>query len=736
MFRVLVLLLPVFLFFRQIPTTLSLPDSCECGKLSKCIQSAKILSEGSLQYLQHIDKGPSMIEANLLVNILGIPRHEHDNFVVLPNDSISFDWLPESHDVIESSRSQPLLTHSILLDAAATPMHTTRITVLFDEINMRLRSQYKISIHSIYNAPCNEMVQLEHPGSLKLVLACEKVRGANCQNAIKVDYHPQCNVDMKYSTRVFEADGKGEAEIFVAVNDTHYEGAKYFIAYYGLCDSKTINRYTKKGKCILDMKQATSKRFCPMEKGDCLFGIDRNLTISPLMVGEYGIQLCVVYDPLYEKPPIAYTNTRILAHKVTLASSSLAISSVTPSLHGTILVYASLIILVFILLIAIIVYKCYTGRIRCCRRKKQIDRFVLDEKCLNIHHNHILGSGKFGTVYLAQLSAELHGPVILDDQQRVAVKTPYDSKEARALFMEEVEGAKCVGRHPKLVAIIGTVMSDDFMHFVMEYCHHGNLKEYLAKRRNYMLGLQNRNIDLNAPMANIEGVDFEQVFTVEDIHRIASQACTGMAYLAQNSIIHNALCARHVLITSDHSVKISDFGNITFENNSHKFELPTELTKWTAIEILKGSQPSPKSDVWCFGVLLWELSTVGGSPYHNTDNRNVLSLLEKGFRLPKVDNASLLLYQLMRELWCDSPDDRMTFAQLSSRLSYTIQQDYNASHRFVTIDRFAPYYVDSEEDTKTLPILSVPEPGKNNRRTSNDPAHLLSESERLLGFRR
>ncbi|PAV77278.1 hypothetical protein WR25_22899 [Diploscapter pachys] len=501
---------------------------------------------------------------------------------------------------------------------------------------------------------------------------------------------------MKYSTRVFEADGKGEAEIFVTVNDTHYEGAKYFIAYYGLCDSKTINRYTKKGKCILDMKQATSKRFCPMEKEDCLFGIDRNLTISPLMAGEYGIQLCVVYDPLYEKPPIAYTNTRILAHKVTLASSSLAISSETPSLHGTILVYASLIILVFILLIAIIVYKCYT----------------------------------------AQLSAELHGPVILDDQQRVAVKTPYDSKEARALFMEEVEGAKCVGRHPKLVAIIGTVMSDDFMHFVMEYCHHGNLKEYLAKRRNYMLGLQHRDIDLNAPMANIEGVDFEQVFTVEDIHRIASQACTGMAYLAQNSIIHNSLCARHVLITSDHSVKISDFGNITFENNSHKFELPTELTKWTAIEILKGSQPSPKSDVWSFGVLLWELSTVGGSPYHNTDNRNVLSLLEKGFRLPKVDNASLLLYQLMRELWCDSPDDRMTFAQLSSRLSYTIQQDYNASHRFVTIDRFAPYYVDSEEDTRTLPILPVPEPGKNNRRTSNDPAHLLSESERLLGFRR
>ena len=51
---------------------------------------------------------------------------------------------------------------------------------------------------------------------------------------LAVDYHPQCNVDMKYSTRVFEANGKGEAEIFVTVNDTHYEGAKYFIAYYGI----------------------------------------------------------------------------------------------------------------------------------------------------------------------------------------------------------------------------------------------------------------------------------------------------------------------------------------------------------------------------------------------------------------------------------------------------------------------------------------------------------------------
>ncbi|PAV77279.1 hypothetical protein WR25_22900 [Diploscapter pachys] len=187
MFRVLVLLLLAFLFFRQIPTIFSLPDSCECGKLSKCIQSAKILSKGSLQYLQYVDKGPSMIEANFLVNILGIPRHEHDNFVVLSNDSISIDWLPASHDVIEPSRSQPLLTHSILLDAAGSQMHTTRITVLFDEINMRMNSP---ELPSSPPAPVNSSLSDEDRVALRVEIPSAQSESMHLPQS-SLDHAPQ-----------------------------------------------------------------------------------------------------------------------------------------------------------------------------------------------------------------------------------------------------------------------------------------------------------------------------------------------------------------------------------------------------------------------------------------------------------------------------------------------------------------------------------------------------------------
>ncbi|GLH10116.1 Tyrosine-protein kinase receptor torso [Gryllus bimaculatus] len=149
-----------------------------------------------------------------------------------------------------------------------------------------------------------------------------------------------------------------------------------------------------------------------------------------------------------------------------------------------------------------------------------------------------------------------------------------------------------------------------------------------------------------------------------------------MAYLSDIKLVHRDLAARNVLVAEGGICKISDFGltRDVYEDDTYmkrsKGRVPV---KWMSLESLADHMYTSKSDVWSFGVLLWELVTLGASPYPGVAVHNLFHLLKAGYRMQRPDNCSPALYRIMRSCWNESPDDRPTFKELTSIFEKMLQ---------------------------------------------------------------
>ncbi|XP_060654421.1 tyrosine-protein kinase receptor torso [Drosophila nasuta] len=157
-----------------------------------------------------------------------------------------------------------------------------------------------------------------------------------------------------------------------------------------------------------------------------------------------------------------------------------------------------------------------------------------------------------------------------------------------------------------------------------------------------------------------------------DLLDIAQQVAVGMDFLAQNKIVHRDLAARNVLISLDRTIKIADFGlsrDVYHENVYRKSGGSGKLPiKWLALESLTHQVYTSQSDVWSFGVLLYEIITLGGMPYPSISPRDLLQLLRQGVRMKRPDGCSDDLFALMESCWCSIPANRPTFSDLMQRL--------------------------------------------------------------------
>ncbi|CAH8614861.1 unnamed protein product [Dicrocoelium dendriticum] len=290
----------------------------------------------------------------------------------------------------------------------------------------------------------------------------------------------------------------------------------------------------------------------------------------------------------------------------------------------------------------------------------EVDVWEIDRT--EIVMKHKLGSGQYGVVYEA-----LWKPYSL----LVAVKTLKENVTVRDEFLEEARLMKSL-RHPNLVKLLGACTREPPYYIVTEFMCNGNLLDYLRKRP---------RDELTPPV----------------LLHMATQVARAMAYLEQHNFIHRDLAARNCLVGEQRVVKVADFGlarcmerDLTYQaHEGAKFPI-----KWTAPEGLVYNTFSVKSDVWAFGVLLWEIATYGKTPYPGIELQDVYVLLEKGSRMSRPEGCPEPVYQLMLQCWQWLPDQRPTFSQLRSQLeamqtSATIEEQVALELALSNSDRVA-----------------------------------------------
>lgn len=293
----------------------------------------------------------------------------------------------------------------------------------------------------------------------------------------------------------------------------------------------------------------------------------------------------------------------------------------------------------------------------------------------------LLGQGAFGQVMMA----EAYG---LNDKEEitvVAVKMLKDGHTDRdvADLVSEMEVMKVIGKHVNIINLLGCCTQDGPLYVIVEYAPNGNLRDFLRNNRpnsGYERAIGDTGI--------IPSV------TNKCLISYAFQVARGMEYLASKKCIHRDLAARNVLVTENYVMKIADFGfardvqNIDYYKKTTGGRLPV---KWMAPEALFDRIYTTKSDVWSYGVLLWEIMTLGGTPYPSVPVQNLFKLLKEGHRMGKPPNCSLEIYLIMRQCWDNSPQKRPTFTELVEDL-----------------DRILTLSSDQEYLDLNIPLLDTP----------------------------
>lgn len=274
-------------------------------------------------------------------------------------------------------------------------------------------------------------------------------------------------------------------------------------------------------------------------------------------------------------------------------------------------------------------------------RQLTIDRW-------KVEMGELVQEGTFGRVYRG---------IYRDPYARAAlsviIKTVSGEASSSQARMAVREGLLLAGlHHQHLLPVLGVCLSEP-RHPLLLYPHLGlsNLKTYL----------------LGCSRGSGEGVKL----LTRDVVHIAIQACLGLIYLHQQRLLHKDVATRNCLIDSELQVRVSDtaLARDLFPQDYHCLgDNENRPVKWLSLEALIHKQFTPANDVWMFGVLLWELTTLAQQPYIEVDPFEMAAYLRDGYRLAQPHNCPDELFGMMACCWAPAPEDRATFPRLLSSL--------------------------------------------------------------------
>lgn len=259
------------------------------------------------------------------------------------------------------------------------------------------------------------------------------------------------------------------------------------------------------------------------------------------------------------------------------------------------------------------------------------DKWEIDKKELTFIRE--LGHGQFGQVYEG----------LWKEKTPVAIKTLKKGSMDPRDFLAEAHIMKNL-RHSKLVELYAVCTKEEPIYIVTELMRNGCLLDYLQKNA--------RTLDLAT------------------LIYMSAQIADGMAYLEAHNYVHRDLAARNILVGEKNIVKIADFGLARLiKETEYEARVGARFPiKWTAPEAATYSKFSTKSDVWSYGIVLYEIISYGKIPYPGMSNSEVISQVEHGYRMPQPAGCPPALYEIMYNCWHKDPQKRPTFETLKWRL--------------------------------------------------------------------
>uniref|UniRef100_A0A3B3QNJ1 Ephrin type-B receptor 3 n=1 Tax=Paramormyrops kingsleyae TaxID=1676925 RepID=A0A3B3QNJ1_9TELE len=270
----------------------------------------------------------------------------------------------------------------------------------------------------------------------------------------------------------------------------------------------------------------------------------------------------------------------------------------------------------------------------------------IDISCVKIEE--VIGAGEFGEVCRGRLKQPGRREII------VAIKTlkaGYTERQRRDFLSE----ASIMGQfdHPNIIRLEGVVTKSRPVMIVTEFMENGALDSFLRMN--------------------------DGQFTVIQLVGMLRGIAAGMKYLSDMNYVHRDLAARNILVNSNLVCKVSDFGLSRFlEDNTTDPTYTSSLggkipIRWTAPEAISYRKFTSASDVWSYGIVMWEVMSYGERPYWDMSNQDVINAVEQDYRLPPPMDCPTALHQLMLDCWVKERNLRPKFSQIVNTLDKLIR---------------------------------------------------------------